>query len=210
MITYYTSHWWIPHSSSALPTISHELDTCLFLNPARCCRLKGTTETSSPMLETGAQNMSLALAIQPVLEGWKSLGTTHKSHQPSPSRVREGSNGLPTALSSDPQRNEKQGWPQDLIKIHLHLLVLGFFSSLPHGGLLLTPSIPEGLSTFSSPLSNLSLLSSIYYSQESPSHLSLPWGFPAGSDGKESACIAGDPWLPIALYPKLNTWLLFL
>lgn len=66
--------------------------------------------------------------------------------------LREGSNGLPTALSSDPQRNKKQGWPQDLIKIHLHLPVLGFFSSLPHGGLLLTPAIPEGLSTFSSTL----------------------------------------------------------
>ena len=73
MITYYTSHWWIPHSSSALPTISHELDTCLFSNPARCCRLKGTIEMSSPMFEIGAQNMSLALAIQPVFAAAKSL-----------------------------------------------------------------------------------------------------------------------------------------
>lgn len=74
MITYYTSHWWIPHSSSALPTISHELDTCLFSNPARRCRLKGTIETSSPMFEIGAQNMSLALAIQPVFGRLEILG----------------------------------------------------------------------------------------------------------------------------------------
>lgn len=51
-------------------------------------QVERTIEMSSPMFEIGAQNMSLALAIQPVFGRWKSLGTTHKkSHQPSPSRV---------------------------------------------------------------------------------------------------------------------------
>lgn len=112
--------------------------TCLFLNPVRCCHLKGTVETSPLMLVRCSKYVCLLFAPQPVTwRGRNASGTKGRASSAAwPMQTAgKGPVGSP-AQSPEIPKEWKASAIRGFIKLHLLLLGLGFFPWLPHGQLL--------------------------------------------------------------------------
>lgn len=106
--------------------------TCLFLNPVRCCRLKGTVETSPLMLVRCSNYICLLFAPQPVT--WRDRNASGRKGRASSAAWPMQTAGKGPVGSPE---HSRQGSPRSgFIKLHLLLLGLGFFPSLPHCQLL--------------------------------------------------------------------------